>query len=179
MIDQNNLQQEAPVSDEFFETCGLRVLKALRRIIRAVDIHSRKLNNDFNMTAPQMICMYHLVRNGAITQSKLSTEVSIGISTINGIIDRLEKKGLVTRQRDLTDRRRVLVQATEEGKKVTASAPSLLQDRLSLALRNLPELEQAAIALSLERVVELMEAEHLDTSPNLIPNSQINGKQEQ
>lgn len=68
------------------------------------------------------------------------------------------------------------ITVTESGKEVTKSAPSLLQERFSEALRNLPELEQAAIALSLERVVELMEAGHLEASPNLVPNSQINEK---
>ena len=65
---------------------------------------------------------------------------------------------------------------TDAGEKITQSAPSLLQERFSDALRSLPELEQAAIALSLERVVKLMEAEHLEASPNLVPNSQINEK---
>jgi len=163
-------------SDEFFETCGLRVLKALRRIIRAVDIHSRKLNDHYNITAPQMICMYALVKSGPITQSKLAKQVSMGISTINGIIDRLEKKGLVIRQRDTQDRRKVFITVTDAGKEITKAAPALLQDRFAEALRNLPELEQAAIALSLERVVELMEAEHLEASPHLVPDFQMNGK---
>ena len=166
-------------SDEFFETCGLRVLKAIRRIIRAVDIHSRKLNNEFNITAPQMICLYALAKGGQMTQSELSKQVSMGTSSINGVIDRLEKKELVIRQRDTKDRRRVFVAVTDVGKEITQSAPSLLQERFSDALRSLPKLEQAAIALSLERVVELMEAGHLDASPNLISNSQINDNKEQ
>jgi hypothetical protein len=62
---------------------------------------------------------------------------------------------------------------TEAGRNVTRKAPSLLQDRLSDALQNLPELEQVTIAMSLERVVALMEVEHLDTSPNLVPNGEI------
>ena len=172
------IKMNSEKSDKFFETHGLRVLKALRRIIRAVDIHSRKLNNDFHITAPQMICLYSLVKDGEITQSELSKQVCMGISTINGVIDRLEKKGLVLRQRDTQDRRKVFITVTESGKKITKSAPSLLQERFSEALRNLPELEQAAIALSLERVVELMEAEHLEASPNLVLNSQINEKGE-
>jgi MarR family transcriptional regulator, organic hydroperoxide resistance regulator len=174
----DNQNEKSSYNDEFFENCGLRVLRALRRIIRAVDIHSRKLNNDFHITAPQMICLYQLVKSGQMTQSELSEQVNMGLSTINGIIDRLEKKGLVTRQRDEHDRRKVIVNATETGKKMTISAPELLQDHLSDGLRQLPELEQAAIALSLERVVELMEAENLDTSPNLVPNAQINSSQE-
>ena len=161
------------LADEFFETCGLRILRALRRIIRAVDIHSRKLYQDYSVTAPQMICLYSLTRTDMITQSHLAKEVNLGISTINGIIDRLEHKGLVRRQRDTEDRRRVFVSITDPGKELTKSAPSLLQEKFAQALRNLPELEQAAIALSLERVVQLMEAEHLEASPNLVPNSLI------
>ncbi|MBN1436971.1 MAG: MarR family transcriptional regulator [Sedimentisphaerales bacterium] len=163
--------------DEFFETVGLRVLKALRRIIRAVDIHSRKLNTDFQITSPQLICLYSLVKEGAMTQSELAKQVSMGISTINGIIDRLEKKNLVVRERDTKDRRKVFVDVTKTGKELTKSAPSLLQEKFSNALRDLPKLEQAAIAFSLERVVELMEAEHLEASPNLVPDSQINDQQ--
>lgn len=165
--------------DEFFETYGLRVLKALRRIIRAVDIHSHKLNNDFHITAPQMICLYSLAKGRKMTQSELSKQVNMGISTTNGVVDRLEKKGLIIRQRDTKDRRKVFITVTESGKKITKSAPSLLQTRFSEALRNRSELEQAAIALSLEQVVELMEAEHIDASPNLMPNSQIIQKEEE
>lgn len=176
LIKQTDNQNKTP--DNFFDTCGMRVLKALRRIIRAVDIHSRKLNNEFSITAPQMICLYSLVRGEEMTQSELSKEVSMGISTVNGVIDRLEKKGLVARERDAKDRRKVFVRVTDSGRELTKAAPSLLQERLSDSLRVLPELEQAAIALSLERVVELMEAGHLDASPNLVPNSQINEKQE-
>lgn len=103
----------------------------------------------------------------------------MGVSTINGVIDRLEKKELVIRERDTTDRRKVFVRLTDSGRELTKAAPSLLQERLSDSLRSLPKLEQAAIALSLERVVELMEVEHLDASPNLVPNSQLNEKQEE
>jgi DNA-binding MarR family transcriptional regulator len=176
METKSEVKTDSQKEDIFFDTYGIRVLKALRRIIRAVDIHSRKLNNDFHITAPQMICLYSLVKDGEMTQSELSKKVSMGMSTVNGVIDRLEKKGLVIRQRDTQDRRKVFLAVTESGKEITKSAPSLLQERFSGALRNLPELEQAAIALSLERVVELMEAEHLDASPNLVPNSQITNK---
>ena len=53
---------------------------------------------------------------------------------------------------------------------------ALLQKHLSEVLRNLPE--QAAIALSLERAVELLEAEHLDVPSNFIANFRINNRGE-
>lgn len=152
----------------FFEGYGVRILVALRRIMRAVDIYSRRLNIEFKITAPQLICLYSLEREDGITLSALASRVNIGISTVNGIVDRLEEKGLLTRTRSETDRRRVKLCITREGREVAKSAPDLLQKRLVDSLKGLPELEQATIALSLERVVELMEAAHLDKYPHLV-----------
>jgi DNA-binding MarR family transcriptional regulator len=165
------------LADEFFENCGLRVLRALRRIIRAVDIHSRKLNSEFHITAPQMICLYSIAKHDGMTLSQLAKEVSLGASTVTGIVDRLESKDLVRRQRSTEDRRRISLTITDAGRDVTKASPTLLQDRFAERLRELPELEQATIALSLERVVQMMEAEHLDTSPNLIPHADVRGDQ--
>ena len=158
--------------DEFFDTYGIRILKSLRRIIRASAIHSRKLDHDFKITAPQMTCLYSLANYTDMTQSELSKEVNLSISTVNGVVDRLERKGLVVRDRDTKDRRKVFVRLTDAGRELIKDAPCLLQARLSESLRSLPELEQAAIVLSLERIVELMDAQDLDVSPKLVPNNE-------
>lgn len=177
---ENTLPSSEPLlldqveTDNFFETYGIRVLRSMRQIIRAVDIHSRKLNSEFKITAPQLLCLYSLVKEGSVTLSRLAKSVNLSVSTVNGVVDRLENKGLLTRQRDNIDRRRVYISITGSGKEITRSAPMLLQDKFSEALRRLPELEQVAIALSLERVVELMGAHHLAASPNLLPHAQIN-----
>ncbi len=172
---QKSIDQHQQTADRtvFFDTYGIRILKSLRRIIRAVDIHSKKLNQEFMITAPQLICLYSLHANGALTQSQLAKEIDLSMSTVNGIVDRLEAKGWVRRRRDDIDRRKVFVELTDSGKVQAYEAPALLQDKLSGALQVLPELEQAAIALSLERVVELMGVEHLEASSNLLPNEQI------
>ena len=152
-----------------FEYYELRILRSLRKIIRAVHIHSRKLNHDFHITAPQLICLHCLRREGPMTLSHLARQVSLGNSTTNGIVDRLEAKGLLTRTRSRQDRRKLELAVTPAGRALTAAAPPLLQEQFSNALRQLPELEQAAITLSLAQVVELMGAAELDTSPNLVP----------
>jgi len=152
------------------EALGLRVLQALRRITRAIDINSRKLNMEYKVTVPQMLCLYCLQREGALTLSSLANQVNLSFSTVNGIVDRLEAKGWAKRERSTIDHRRVYVTLTDTGCELTNNAPSLLQDRFSAALRQLPELEQIAIALSLEKVVELMKAGNIDVPPNLVPD---------
>ena len=153
---------------------AVRVLKSMRKIIRAVDLHSHKLNLEYHVTVPQMVCIQALIdAGGSMMCSALAKEVELSGSTVNGIIDRLETKGLTTRRRDHIDRRKVFVQVTEEGKALVKTVPSLLQDRLSEALRMLPNAEQTNIALTLERIVTLMDVQNLDAAPHLLPTAQF------
>jgi len=156
--------------ERVFEACGWRILRALRSIMHQWDRHSRHLNARLRITGPQMLCLYSLVRDGVQTQVELVRHVELGASTVNGIIDRLEAKGLVTRERSTEDRRRVLLTVTEAGRVAALGASSLMQPNFAQALNALPELEQAAIALALERVVGLMR-DHLQEACTSAPST--------
>jgi len=149
----------------------LKILQALRRIIRAVDIHSHKLSSQYNITGPQLGCLLALKEDGPLTSAKLARKVYLSPSTVVGIIDRLEEKKLVTRTRDSKDRRLVHISITGTGEQLVSAAPSLLQDTLSRALVELPEAEQVSITLALEKLVDLMEARHIDAAPILEPGA--------
>lgn len=135
----------------------LRILRALRRITRSVALYSRQLAACSNITAPQLICLRTIVDLGPLTATAISREVHVSPSTVVGILDRLEDKGLINRERGREDRRIVFVTATPEGVVLARETPSPLQKQLADALNALPELERATITLSLERVVALME----------------------
>jgi MarR family transcriptional regulator, organic hydroperoxide resistance regulator len=150
-----------------------RVLCALRRVIRSVDIYSKKLNTELGLTTPQLLCLHALANSECMILSDLAKEINLGVSTVNGIVDRLEAKQLVTRKRSAEDRRRVELEITSCGKQIVLKSPSLLQDKLSASLSRLPESDQLAITESLELVVKLMEAEKVDASPNLFPSEQV------
>lgn len=150
----------------------LRILRALRRITRAVALHSRQLSACSRITGPQLVCLRTVIEKGPMTATAISREVHVSASTVVGILDRLEDKGLIERERGRADRRIVFITATDAGRKLAHETPSPLQQKLAEALQALPELEQATITLSLERVVDLMESDqHLapvaDESPML------------
>ncbi len=144
-----------------------QILRSIRRIIRSVDLYSHKLDLDCGVTVPQLSCLLRVVASGPMTLKGLAAAVDLSASTLVGIVDRLEAKELLKRERSQTDRRRVLISATEKGVVLAGASPSPLQDRLRAALDALPELERAAIALSLERIVELMEIGQIDAAPIL------------
>ncbi|ARP87218.1 MarR family winged helix-turn-helix transcriptional regulator [Bordetella genomosp. 9] len=135
----------------------LRILRALRRITRSIALHSRQLAAVSHITAPQLMCLRTVIALGPITSTAISREIHVSPSTVVGILDRLEDKGLVRRERGREDRRTVFVTATGAGIELAQQAPSPLQKHLADALNALPELEQATITLSLERIVALME----------------------
>lgn len=150
-----------------------RILSALRRVIRSVDIYSKKLNTELGLTTPQLLCLHALAKTDSMILTDLAKEVNLGVSTVNGIIDRLEAKQFLTRNRSAADRRKVVLKISPAGDKIVLQAPSLLQDKLSASLSELSGKEQLAITESLELVVKLMEAEKIDASPNLFPHDQV------
>ncbi len=147
-----------------------KVLHVLRRIIRSADIYSRKLNTEFGLTTPQLLCLQVLVQSGKITLSDLAKAVSLGGSTVNGIADRLEAKKFAIRKQSTNDRRKVYLEITPLGKKTFTKAPSLLQDKLAVALALLPEKEQFVIIKSLECIADLTEVDDIGPAPNITIN---------
>lgn len=145
----------------------LRILRALRRIVQAIDIHSRKLAQQHDITSPQLVTLLCVAEEGPLTPSAIAERVHLSSGTVVGILHRLESKGLVRRDRDTQDRRLVYVSITDAGRTLAQTAPSPLQDTFAEALQRLPELERLAIAMSLERIVDLMQARDIDAAPVL------------
>ncbi|MFH1844571.1 MAG: MarR family transcriptional regulator [bacterium] len=165
-IDKNQCADEhLELTDIPESRYGRRVLFALRRVIRAIDIYSRKLVSEHQITGPQLVCLNSIVETGPITATDLAYQVHLSASTVVRIVDKLESRGLVQRQRQLDDRRRVHVTATVAGHELSAKAPYSDKHPLRKALRQLPTEQQDTIASLLENLVDLMDAQALSTSP--------------
>ncbi len=100
-----------------------------------------------------------------VTARALAGYVYLSPSTVIGILDRLEDKGYIRRDRNRKDRRLVFISLTDQGRELAEHAPSPLQDTLAMAMDTLPETELAMIAESLERIVGLIHKQHVDLSP--------------
>jgi DNA-binding MarR family transcriptional regulator len=149
------------------ETITQHVLEALRRIIRAIDVHSRHLTQRYGLTGPQLLVLKQIAGYDAVNIGDLARTVHLSQATVTGIVDRLERRRLAARHRSTADKRRVLVSATEGGRAVLASAPPLLQEHFIDGLRRLPEADQRQVLASLETIVQLMEAHELSAGPIL------------
>jgi len=143
------------------------VVVALRRIIRVIDLRSRYLVTQYGLTGPQLVLLKELSARDGDSVSKLTQAVHLSQATVTGILDRLEKRELVRRQRSDEDRRRVQIWLTDAGRELLAEAPTLLQEEFIDQLASLDDWEQTQILSSLQRVVSMMEAKHIDATPIL------------
>ncbi len=147
------------------------VLIALRRIMRAVDLHSRSLIQRYGLTGPQLVILREISRLGEVSGSELAKSVSLSLPTVTGILSRLEKRGLVSRRRSEIDKRRVMVRPTSDAFELLATAPPPLQESFAKQFENLEDWEKSQLLASLQRVVSMMEARELDASPILTTGS--------
>ncbi|MBY4677606.1 MarR family winged helix-turn-helix transcriptional regulator [Marinobacterium arenosum] len=144
------------------------VLVSLRRIIRAVDLHSRRLATQYGLTGPQTMLLKAIIESPGMPAGELARRVSLSQATITDILKRLEQRELVRRERSDSDRRKVFVFATDKAMAVIESAPPLLQEKFVERFSHLRDWEQMQLLASLQRVAELMDAETIDAAPLLV-----------
>lgn len=146
---------------------GLRILNAIRQMIRAADIDSRKLAAEHQITAPQLVSLMAVVKEEPTTANDVAHRVHLSPSTMVGVLDRLQAKGLIKRERNRDDRREVTIVATDAGRQVVAQTPFPLQHSLQRALKQMTIDERAQVAACMVRLVELMGANEIDAGPML------------
>lgn len=143
------------------------VLIAIRRILRATEQHSSLLLRRTGLTTAQFHVLRLLAGQSGCTLGQLARAARISQATLTVLVDRLEQRELVRRERDATDKRKVLLHLTAAGRDALSTAPSLLQEAFQQRFQALPEWEQHLILAGLGRIAELMDAGELDCAPIL------------
>lgn len=143
------------------------VLVALRRVIRATDLHSKYLAKNTGLTAPQILILQTIRDKGALTIGEVASDVSLSQATVTTILDRLEKRDMVYRERSKEDKRKVHAHLTDAGLETMKTAPMPLQEHFTKQFNDLHDWEKTMIISSLQRVAQMMDAQHIDASPIL------------
>jgi DNA-binding MarR family transcriptional regulator len=144
-----------------------QIVASIRRIIRAIDLHSRHLVDRFHLTGPQLATLRAARKLGDPKIGDLARAVHLSQPTVSGILNRLEQGGLVLRERSEEDRRTVVIHVTAEGSRILDAAPSLLQERFRSEIARLEDWERHWLLAALERIAFMMDAEGIDAAPIL------------
>ena len=147
---------------------------ALRRITRAIDLHSKKLQRETGLTTSQLLVLEAVVKLDTSTPSNIAKEVQLSQATVTNLVDRLERHELVLRRKSIADKRAVEVHLTEKGRQMVELAPEPLQTGFLREYRKLERWEQHQLIASVQKIAVLMDAEDLDASP-ILTTGEVSG----
>ncbi len=145
------------------------LLIALRKIIRAIDLHSKQLVTKYGLTGPQMIVLKVICQSGEqlVNSTQLAHEVSLSQATITSILDRLVEKRYIRREKSDIDKRKTYIKPTDRATAVFEQNPTLLQEDFIKQFDGLKDWEQDLMIASLERMADMMHAKSIDAAPVL------------
>ncbi|MFI8481147.1 MarR family winged helix-turn-helix transcriptional regulator [Pseudomonas sp. NPDC078700] len=130
------------------------IFQALRRLQQAGEVHAKRLSRFGDLTPMQLMVLQVLEKESRITASDLSGQVSLTAATLSGLLDRLEERNLMHRQRDDQDRRRQWLLISDQGRELLKRAPSLLPPEFNQRLAAIPEWERHNLTAALLRAAE-------------------------
>ena len=143
------------------------ILIKLRKIVRSVNLESKRVEKEQGVSIPQLLCLQFLAEQEDYKTNavKLKAFLNLNASTISGILRRLEKKGLVAKLPKASDKRVTLISLTANGMELLQSAPITFQQKLSEKLQALPPEKLQTIIDGIDILTNIMEVDEVDASP--------------
>jgi DNA-binding MarR family transcriptional regulator len=138
------------------------IIFQIRRLMQAGSLYTKELNKKHQVSAAQLNCLIALYENGPLSSSQIARHIFVKPSTVTGIIDRLEQKGLARRTRQSADRRVITIRLTEAGERLAEHAPPPIQQKVMDGLRMLSDEETATILLGLRRLTRMLDVQDLE-----------------
>ena len=139
-----------------------QIIFSIRRLIQANELYTKELNKKYQVSSAQLNCILALFEYGPLPPSKIASHIMVKSSTITGVVDRLEKKGLAERIRNSPDRRVITIQLTKAGKKLAQNAPPPIQQKIIDGLRQTENAKIVQIVRSLNFLTDMLDVQDLE-----------------
>lgn len=153
--------------EEEATACARQVLVLLPSLRRFVASRVQAAGSDLELSLRQFAALRG-IHEGASSPGELARLWRVTPAVITGIVDRLESRGLVRRELDPGDRRRLRLVLTEAGRRASDEVETALTGELAgqLAAASGAELAELGRALTLlERTFAALEARRLSGEP--------------
>lgn len=139
-----------------------RAVDAIVETVIYLYTESRRLTKEraraYGLTGPQLTVISILRELGDLSLSSLSERIRAQNSTVTGIIDRMEREGLVRRERSAEDRRIVLIRLTDKGQELAREVALEPMEIFRAALDGLPKKDIDELFRVLDTVQERVRA---------------------
>jgi DNA-binding MarR family transcriptional regulator len=134
---------------------SMAVLQQFRELFRVSQQHFQRVEATCGLSGAQLWAMSELKAAPGLTISALARALSVHLSTASNLVDRLETKALVRRERNKSDQRVVRVFVTSKGQQVLQRAPRPAAGIIPDALERMPLSVLTSLNRDLARLLEL------------------------
>jgi DNA-binding MarR family transcriptional regulator len=130
-----------------------RVPQVVSRIMAALNGAERSGFAEVGLTIPAARALLFIQRQGPMRVSQLAELLAMEDSALSHLLQKLERKRLIERERFSEDRRAVFVSLTSAGRALASSCDEIAGRAAALLLQDLPEADVTRLRVLLEKVL--------------------------
>jgi DNA-binding MarR family transcriptional regulator len=149
-----------------FMTDSQRILDSIRRLVRLLRVSDRQAQAELGISGAQLFALTELGKTPALSLNDLASRTLTDQSSVSVVVTRLVEAGLVTRDRDERDARRLVLHLTRAGRALLRKAPASAQERLLAVFDRMSEDERQRFAGTFEMIIDSVGAD--DGPPPMI-----------
>jgi DNA-binding MarR family transcriptional regulator len=137
------------------------IVKQIKRLYLLMNKHIERELKKHGLARSQFQVLFYTYQEGKLTQKELLEFMQVEPATLTVIIDGLEKKGLLRRSENKTDKRSKYLLLTEVGKKLREKVPSLPEIMEKKMFDSVKKSDKEATIQIVEKMIENLEKEEV------------------
>lgn len=134
----------------------VQVLNGIRELSEAMDRYRHGFGASHELGTAEVTALAHLLYTEHTTAGHLATRTNLTPGAATALMDRLERRGYITRNRPATNRRSLIIELTESGRRLAQSMFAPLFPLLERASAEPDTPEPQPMAHCLERIAEMI-----------------------
>ncbi len=128
----------------------------LLQLVRITQTGMRNIDRSHGLSGSQLWALWHISARPGLRISELAEAMQIHHSTASNMLDKLEDRALLRRERQVLDNRVVHLHLTDKGQELVLGVPGPLQGRLRNALQRVPAKTLDGLFAGLSRLLDEM-----------------------
>ena len=126
------------------------------QLVRTVQVSMQNIESEHGLSGSQLWALWQISARPGLRVSDLASVMQVRHSTASNLLDKLEQRALIKRERQTDDTRVVRIYLTQDGQAVMGVLPGPLHGRLRQALQDLPENELLALHHGLSCLIDTL-----------------------
>ena len=158
-------------------TDSQRILDTIRRLVRMLRVSDRSAQSQLGISGAQLFVLRVLRNTPGLSLNELASRTRTDQSSVSVVVGRLVDAGLLNRQRDDRDARRLILNLTPKGSALIDQAPRSATERMLEVFDGMPPADRKRFADEFEDVLHRIGTPEAGSAPMLFEDDpdQTNG----